>query len=314
MSFDLFSGFDSSDLMSKVPQEPIKKDYTDSRFWKISKNEQGSGTAVIRLITDKNKIPYTRVYHYSAKKKIKDKEYWLIADAPSTINLPDPIQEHFFNLRNNGQEELSKMFARKTKFICNILVIKDPANPSNEGKVFLWEFGTKLKEKFTKWMQPSDADIAIGEKPKELFNPLTGHDIKLSIRKDGQFYTYDDTSVMSTPSRLNHLGDSDEDIETIRDIIVNKTYDLSEFTKPERFESYETLKARLDKFINPFGNTKNTPSAVPSAAEKNEKLVDESEEVEEEIYNVEFDGATYQVFESVKQTVFDILVSHDLRK
>ena len=283
MSFDLFSGFDSSDLMSKVPQEPIKKDYTDRRFWKISKNEQGSGTAVIRLITDKNKIPYTRVYHYSAKKKIKDKEYWLIADAPSTINLPDPIQEHFFNLRNNGQEELSKMFARKTKFICNILVIKDPANPSNEGKVFLWEFGTKLKEKFTKWMQPSDADIAIGEKPKELFNPLTGHDIKLSIRKDGQFYTYDDTSVMSTPSRLNHLGDSDEDIETIRDIIVNKTYDLSEFTKPERFESYETLKARLDKFINPFGNTKNTPSAVPSAAEKNEKLVDESEEVAEPV-------------------------------
>ena len=39
MSFDLFSGFDSSDLMSKVPQEPIKKDYTDSRFWKISKND-----------------------------------------------------------------------------------------------------------------------------------------------------------------------------------------------------------------------------------------------------------------------------------
>lgn len=42
--------------------------------------------------------------------------------------------------------------------------------------------------------------------------------------------------------------------------------------------------------------------------------VEETEEVEEEIFEVEFDGVTYQVFESVKQTIFDILVSHDLRK
>ena len=89
MSFDLFSGFDSSDLMSKVPQEPIKKDYTDSRFWKISKNEQGSGTAVIRLITDKNKIPYTRVYHYSAKKKIKDKYQVLDDEVQRDITFKD---------------------------------------------------------------------------------------------------------------------------------------------------------------------------------------------------------------------------------
>ena len=34
----------------------------------------------------------------------------------------------------------------------------------------------------------------------------------------------------------------------------------------------------------------------------------------EEIYDVEFDGATYQILASVKQTIFDILVSNDLRK
>ena len=41
---------------------------------------------------------------------------------------------------------------------------------------------------------------------------------------------------------------------------------------------------------------------------------EETEETEEEIYDVEFDGATYQIFSSVKQKIFDILVSNDLRK
>lgn len=44
----------------------------------------------------------------------------------------------------------------------------------------------------------------------------------------------------------------------------------------------------------------------------------ETEEIEEtdkeEIYDVEFDGVTYQILASVKRTIFDILVSNDLRK
>ena len=52
---------------------------------------------------------------------------------------------------------------------------------------------------------------------------------------------------------------------------------------------------------------------------KNFLEAEEAEEVEEteemeEIYDVEFDGVVYQVLETVKQTVFDILVSNDLRK
>ena len=40
----------------------------------------------------------------------------------------------------------------------------------------------------------------------------------------------------------------------------------------------------------------------------------ETEETEEEIFDVEFDGVTYKIFKSVKQTIFDILVSNDLQK
>ena len=52
--------------------------------------------------------------------------------------------------------------------------------------------------------------------------------------------------------------------------------------------------------------------------ETEEVEIEETEEAEieemEEIYDVEFDGVVYQVLASVKQKVFDILVSNDLRK
>ena len=48
--------------------------------------------------------------------------------------------------------------------------------------------------------------------------------------------------------------------------------------------------------------------------ETEEVETEETEETKEEIYDVEFDGVTYQILASVKQTIFDILVSNDLRK
>lgn len=279
LDFDLTSGFGSGDLLSKVPT-PEKKSYVDDRFWKLSKDDNGKGSAIIRLLTDKNKIPYVRLFCYNSKKPIKvknDTKYvWLIADSPASINLADPIQEHYFELKNSGDEKTAEFFKRKVKYITNIMVIKDPANPENNGKVFLFEFGQKLLTKFTNWMQPSDTEIQLGETPKELFNPLKGHDIKLVITKqDSGFYAYDETSIMSTPTRLNNLPDDENGLEQIKDILVNKTYDLSEFQQPEHFLSYDELKAKLERFNNPFkvpqpenkvAVTASAPASEPIAA------------------------------------------------
>ena len=55
-------------------------------------------------------------------------------------------------------------------------------------------------------------------------------------------------------------------------------------------------------------------------AEAEVEEVEETEEVEteetkeEEIFDVEFDGVSYQILASVKQKIFDILVSNDLQK
>ncbi|AET34446.1 hypothetical protein [Campylobacter phage CP81] len=260
--FDILTGFSGADLMQKMPQNIGQKSYVDNRFWKLSKNKEGNGAAMIRLITDRNKVPFVCVYHYNSKKNVGGKDRWLIANSPSTIGLPCPIQEEYFEVLNSGDEKLARsLYGRKVKYYTNILVVKDPANPENEGKVFLFEFGSKLKEKFLAWINPDETQRSLGHTEKELYNPINGYNIELTIKKDPQsgFFNYDNTSLAPSPSKLGGL----EKNEDIIDIILNKTYDLSEFTKPEYFPSYEELKEKLERFKNPFGTkTSSVPSVV----------------------------------------------------
>lgn len=246
---DLLNGFSNEELLEKVPVF-VKRDYKDPRFWKLSKDQE-KGAAIIRLITDKNKMPFVRVYHYSSKKVINNKTHWLIADSPSSIELPCPIQEHYFKLLNEGDEETAKKyFQRKVKYITNIYVVKDPANPENNGKVFLYEFGSKLNEKFSGYMIPDETRTSLGEKPKDLYNPVNGYNIKLIINKNSAgFWSYDSTELADlTPTRVGNIDDDKELIKLLKE----KTYDLSEFTSPEHFESYDEIKKKLDRFLNPY--------------------------------------------------------------
>ena len=62
----------------------------------------------------------------------------------------------FHNRRDNPSRLLT--------YISNIMVVKDPANPQNEGGVFLYKFGKKIFDKLMSAMQPEFED--------ELFVPL----------------------------------------------------------------------------------------------------------------------------------------------
>ena len=46
----------------------------------------------------------------------------------------------------------------KLSYYSNIYVVRDPAHPENEGKVFLYKFGKKIYDKVTAAMQPEFED------------------------------------------------------------------------------------------------------------------------------------------------------------
>jgi hypothetical protein len=231
--------------ISTHSKENKKAFQADERFWKLSRDENDNGQAIIRLLPDATGAAYTKMFSHSFFKfnKKLNKKLWFIEDSPSVIKQPCPTSELWAELNSVGTDEAkdeAKTYSRKVQYITNILVVNDPINPENNGKVFLWKYGTKLQEKFISAMNPSEADINMGENPVPLYHALKGADIKLKIKKAaGGFLNYDDTTVMNPSNAF-------ETREEAEDFLMNKTHKLGEFEAPEHFKTYEELKDKLD--------------------------------------------------------------------
>ena len=78
----------------------------------------------------------------------------------------------------------------------NVLVMADPGNPANEGKVMLYKFGKKIFEKIMDAMQPEFAD----ETPVNPFDFWEGADFKLKIRNVEGYRNYDKSEFASASS------------------------------------------------------------------------------------------------------------------
>lgn len=238
----------------------------DEREWKLTRDDNDEGQAIIRLIPDKTGKPFTKVYNHSFGifNKARNKKLWYIEDSPSTIGQPCPVSEYWAELNSIGTEEAkeeAKLFSRKVNYITNVYIVKDPACPANEGKVFYWKFGTKLYDKFMATLNPSEKDLAMGETAIPLWNALKGANIKLKIKKAaGGFLNYDDTTIMAPSACFDSK-------EEATDVIVNQTIELSEFESPSHFKTYEELSDKLAFVLGKKDvtkTTKTTPKKEPS--------------------------------------------------
>ena len=227
-----------SDLMKKL-EDGAKKDYKDDRFWRPEQDKMGNGFAVVRFLPEVNgeDCPWVKIYSHA----FQGPGGWYIENSLTTIAQKDPVGELNNELWNTGSEEdknLARIRKRKTTYISNILVIKDEANPQNEGKVFLYKYGTKIFEKIQEKMKPEFKD-------EDQINPFdfwSGCNFKLQIRKVGGFTNYD-KSEFDSPSPL--MGGDDNKIEKI----WNQETALSEFTNQSNFKSYDELKTRLQAVL-----------------------------------------------------------------
>ena len=224
------------------PQE--KKSYVDERIWKPVMDKSGNGFAVIRFLpaVKGEDLPWAKVWNHAFQGPTGQ---WYIENSLTTIGQNDPVSEMNSAYWNSGVEsdkEIARRQKRKLQYFANILVIKDGANPQNEGKVFLYRFGKKIFDKCMEAMQPAFED----ETPVNPFDFWEGADFKLKIRKVDGYWNYD-KSEFDSPSPL---FDDDEKLEEV----WKKQYSLAEFTAPSNFKSYDELKTRLDTVL--AGTTK----------------------------------------------------------
>lgn len=226
----------------------------DDRFWTPTVDKAGNGYAVIRFLpaSANEDVPFVRVFSHG----FQGPGGWYIENSLTTIGQKDPIGELNQTLWNTGGEEgkeQARKQKRKLQFISNIYVVKDPGNPENEGKVFLYKFGKKIWDKIEAQMNPEFED----ETRVNPFDLWQGADFKLKIRKVAGYRNYDSSEFESPAALL----DDDSALEAI----WNKQYGLNEFIDPANFKSYDELKAKLDRVL---GRTTPTTTAAETVVEE----------------------------------------------
>jgi hypothetical protein len=214
----------------------------DTRFWQPEVDKAGNGMAVIRFlpapsIDGEDGLPWVRVFNHG----FQGPGGWYIENSLTTLNQKDPVSEYNSTLWNSGIEankEIARKQKRKLTYIANILVISDPANPSNEGQIKLYKFGKKIFDKISEAMNPEFAD----ETPVNPFDMWEGANFKLKIRNVEGYRNYDKSEFADKSALFE--GD-DSKLEEL----WKQEYSLKEFLEPKQFKSYEVLKARLDKVL-----------------------------------------------------------------
>ena len=260
------------------PQE--KKSYVDERIWKPQMDKSGNGFAVIRFLPapEGEDLPWAKVWNHAFQGPTGQ---WYIENSLTTIGQNDPVSEMNSAYWNSGVEsdkEIARKQKRKLQYFANILVIKDSANPQNEGKVMLYRFGKKIFDKCMEAMQPAFED----ENPVNPFDFWEGADFKLKIRKVDGYWNYD-KSEFDAPSPIFK---NDDEIEAV----WKKQYPLAEFSAESNFKSYDELKKRLDTVLagtttvgnvttlmedepivsTPTVDTKEEPAPTPTVTEDDE--------------------------------------------
>ena len=222
----------------KEVEKTNKVNSGDERLWKPEVDKAGNGYAVIRFLPapDGEDLPWVKMYSHA----FQGPGGWYIENSLTTLNQKDPCSEFNTSLWNSGVEsdkQIARNQKRKLAFYSNIYVVKDPANPENEGKVFLYKFGKKIFDKIMGAMQPEFED----ESPLNPFDFWQGADFKVKIKKVAGYWNYDSSEFAVAAPLLK----DDDALEAI----WKKEYSLSEIVAADQFKTYDELKKRLESVL-----------------------------------------------------------------
>ena len=229
----------------------------DDRYWKLECDKAQNGYAVIRFLPapDGEDMPFVKMYSHA----FQGKGGWYIENSLTTVGQKDPVSEFNSELWNNGTDagkDQARKQKRKLTYIANIMVVKDPANPQNEGGVFLYKFGKKIFDKIMSAMQPEFED-------EEAINPFDfweGASFKLKAKNVAGYRNYDSSEF----GKVEALLDGDDDA---LEALWGKQHSLAELVAADQFKDYETLKKRLNQVLG-LGAPSTRPAVEEDAGDE----------------------------------------------
>lgn len=227
-----------------------QKDANEDNMWRCETDKAKNGFAIIRFLPGKTDedVPFVKAYSHGFK---SDTGKWFIEECPTTLGDQCPVCEANGVLWNSGIEankEIVRERKRKLAYYANILVVSDPKNPDNEGKVKIFKFGAKIFDKILDKLQPVVMEGEDPIEPVNVFDPLEGANFKLKIRQVEGFANYDKSEFED----CTEIGNKKQITA-----IMEQLHDLNAFVQPDRFKSYDQLSTKLAMVLG-------SPAPVPA--------------------------------------------------
>lgn len=233
-----------TEQMNKMnPDTDSKKG--DENFWKPTVDKAGNGSAIIRFLPapDGEDVPFVRYWDHGFQ---GPGGKWYIEKSLTSIGEKDPVSEYNSKLwkESDNDESPQRKQARKQKrrlhYVANIYVVKDPGNPENNGKVFLYDFGKKIFEKLNAVMHPVDDGIE-EKKPINPFCLWSGANFYLRMRQVDGYRSYETSSFGESKPLL----DDDKELEKV----FNQEHSLKGFLDASKYKSFAELDRRLKEVL-----------------------------------------------------------------
>lgn len=264
----------------------------DNKEWKMTLDTAGNGTAVIRFLPGKteNDLPFIKLVNHGFKIGSK----WYIENCTSTHGDFDscPVCKHISeNDLFNTNNELYGKLKRKTSYWANILVVKDPAAPQNEGKVFKYRFGAKIMDKINSMV---DVDTEIGEVPVDVTCPFDGANFIMKVKKVSGFSNYDDCKFAKQTAIPNI-----DDI-SVQEKLAEDMVDISAMVAPSEFNSLEKNTVEFNKVMG----TSALGGAAAEASKIADTLDDELNDIDAQMAN--FEAETTSTSDDIDDILNDI--------
>lgn len=228
--------------------------FEDSRIWNVTFDKEKGGGATIRFLPSPDgatEMPYEKVIRHFFQGP--NGKYYTEASL-RTLDEKDPVADLNYRLYNtkikSNQDQASRQ-KQKPRYYTNILVINDNANPENNGKVFLYEYGPAVQNMIEEKMFPNEVTDP-GVEPINPFNIFEAPNLilKLTPQKLGKAIvpSYDKSHF---DYKMTDITETHDNIEEI----LQSCHSLKEFTDPENFKSFKELS---DKLIEVLGEETGT--------------------------------------------------------
>lgn len=222
------------DLTKKLQGDGKQFNNSDDRYWKLTTDKAGTGSAVIRFLppTEGEEDPFVKIFDHGFQGPTG---LYYIEKSLTTIGKPDPLGEMnqaLWATESKENQEIVRKRKRRLKYHSNIYVVKDPGNPANEGKVFLYAYGIKIYDKIKALLEEDKVNA---------FDLWDGANFRLRQKMVDKYPNFDGSSFESPAP----LFDDDEKMEAI----WQQQYKLKELISPDKFKSYDELKRRLNQVL-----------------------------------------------------------------